>query len=120
MYETPDKTERSYFTLHLYLNDNEHQSDNEQLEGGATTFWSMSMKQRLDVQPKIGSVLLFQQRNLIHSGDDVLRGTKLTMRTDVMYSKVEGETAPKPEPELVAGGQYKTPSDGLRSDPRRE
>lgn len=95
MYETDDKMERSYFTLHLYLNDNDHQPPSEQLEGGATTFWGYDMKNRLDVQPRMGSVLIFQQRFLIHSGDDVVRGTKMTMRTDIMYSRVEDEEAPE-------------------------
>lgn len=103
MYETPDETERSYYTLHLYLNDTEHQPSDEALEGGATTFWSMNMKDRLDVQPRMGSVLIFQQRFLMHSGDDVVKGTKLTMRTDIMYKKVEDEQAPKPEPERKPG-----------------
>lgn len=94
MYETPDEKERSYFTLHLYLNDTDHQPNDEPLEGGATTFWSMNMNDRLDVQPKMGSVLIFQQRFLLHSGDDVERGTKLTMRTAIIYAKVEGEQAP--------------------------
>ena len=95
MYETDDKMERSYFTLHLYLNDSDHQPSNERLEGGATTFWTMDMKNRLDVQPKMGRVLIFQQRYLIHSGDDVIRGMKLTMRTDIMYSRVEDEETPE-------------------------
>lgn len=33
-------------------------------------------------------VLIFQQRDLLHSVDEVTAGTKLTMRTDVMYKKV--------------------------------
>jgi hypothetical protein len=97
MYETNDRMERSHFTLHLYLSDSIHQPSGEQLEGGATTFWSMNMANRFDVQPKMGRVLVFQQRFLIHAGDDVIRGIKLTMRTDIMYSKVEGEEAPEPE-----------------------
>lgn len=61
MYETPDEEERSYFTLHLYLNDTDHQPNDEPLEGGATTFWAMmKIEDYLDVQPKMGSVLLFQ------------------------------------------------------------
>jgi hypothetical protein len=101
MYETDDKTERSYFTIHLYLNDGNHQPSGEQLKGGATTFWSMNTKTRLDVQPRMGSVLIFQQRFLVHAGDDVARGMKLTMRTDIMYSRVEDEEAPEPEPESL-------------------
>ncbi|KAH7086087.1 hypothetical protein BKA63DRAFT_401174 [Paraphoma chrysanthemicola] len=88
-YETPDRTERSHFTLHLYLNDPEGKNDQEPLKGGATTFYSWSMKQRIDVVPKCGRVLLFQHRGILHSGDDVVSGTKLTMRTDIMYAKAE-------------------------------
>jgi hypothetical protein len=87
MYETPDQRERTYLTLHLYLNDSEIQTGQEPLKGGATTFWSYDMDRRLDVQPKMGSVLIFQQRLLLHSGDEVVRGTKLTMRTELMYEK---------------------------------
>ncbi|KAK4627337.1 hypothetical protein CLAFUW4_04499 [Fulvia fulva] len=102
-YETPDRKERSYFTLHLYLNNAGAPSKEEmegmdakerlkfakmELTGGATTFHSMSMDRSgdFDVMPKTGRVLLFQHRDLLHSGDDVLQGTKYTMRTDLMYS----------------------------------
>jgi hypothetical protein len=30
---------------------------------------------------------MFQHRSLIHSGDDVESGLKLTMRTDLMFEK---------------------------------
>jgi hypothetical protein len=95
MYETPDKRERTYYTLHLYLNDTETQSDGELLEGGATTFWALNGIRRLDVAPKIGSILIFQQRFLLHAGDDVVRGTKMTMRTELMFEKTD-EEAPEP------------------------
>jgi hypothetical protein len=81
--------ERSHFTLHLYLNDQDDDSG-EKLFGGATTFHTPydynRMQAHIDVAPKAGRVLMFQHRQLLHSGDDVLSGTKLTMRTDVMYS----------------------------------
>jgi hypothetical protein len=87
-YETPDQLERSYFTLHLYLNDPDE--GEERLLGGATTFHAPyaynRMEAHIDVAPKVGRVLLFQHRGLLHSGEDVLSGTKLTMRTDVMYA----------------------------------
>ena len=35
--------------------------------------------------PEAGRVLIFQHRDLVHSGDDVLNGVKYTMRTDLMY-----------------------------------
>ncbi|EME46070.1 hypothetical protein DOTSEDRAFT_70157 [Dothistroma septosporum NZE10] len=101
-YETPDRKERSYFTLHLYLNNAGAPSEDGMagmdakersnfakmgLKGGATTFHSISMNRDrdFDVMPKTGRVLLFQHRDLLHSGDDVLQGTKYTMRTDLMY-----------------------------------
>jgi hypothetical protein len=66
--------------------------DEEILQGGATTFHgSRDQEARLDADPKIGRVLIFQQRRLLHSGDEVIRGTKYTMRSDLMYSLDESE-----------------------------
>ncbi|KAG9188091.1 hypothetical protein G6011_02014 [Alternaria panax] len=95
-YETPDRTERSYFTLHLYLNDAVLKNGEKQLEGGATTFFNGRMNHRVDVVPKTGRVLLFQHRNLIHSGDDVVKGIKYTLRTDIMYA-MDKDVASGPE-----------------------
>lgn len=89
-YETPDRTERSYFTLHLYLNDAFAQNGQRLLEGGATTFHGYKTEKRIDVVPRCGRVLLFQHRDLLHSGDDVVSGTKMTLRTDLMYELEEG------------------------------
>jgi hypothetical protein len=63
--------------------------DQRPLEGGATRFHSMNLRRYLDVAPQTGSCLVFQHRGLVHSGDDVVQGTKYTMRTDVMYRKME-------------------------------
>lgn len=63
------------------------------LEGGATTFHSWNMEERIDVKPQCGRVLMFQHRGLLHAGDDVVSGTKLTMRTDLMFAKEETEEA---------------------------
>jgi hypothetical protein len=113
-YEVPGKNERSFITLHLYLNDSVQafnpppstvhfmhfpppvpntepsSSQAEPLEGGATPFHSDDMKRRIDVDPKAGRVLLFQQEGLLHSGDYVTSGIKYTMRTDLMY-ELEGK-----------------------------
>ncbi|SLM33930.1 oxidoreductase domain containing protein [Lasallia pustulata] len=101
LYTTPDCQEASFFTLHLYLNESDLVTPGGKLEGGATTFhgydfeemdsWDESgeVQKRLDVVPKMGRVLIFQQRDLLHSGDDVTAGTKLTMRTDLMYKRAE-------------------------------
>lgn len=101
-YETPDEKERSHFTLHLYLNDASEMATLREpgranppvgsngihpgLVGGATTFHSLDEHRQVDVVPKAGRILLFQQRDLLHSGDDVLQGVKYTMRTDLLYS----------------------------------
>ncbi|KAK5171308.1 uncharacterized protein LTR77_004452 [Saxophila tyrrhenica] len=122
VYETPDRKERSYFTMHLYLNDAgvvaedelEGMSEKQRTEdvqtvltGGATTFFAHDMRRRIDVQPKTGRILLFQHRGLLHSGEDVVSGVKYTMRTDLMYTLFD-ETAsdppPRPPPEKVTEG----------------
>lgn len=102
MYESPDGKQRSFYTLHLYLNDSaqalgieepepgfqkkdEAGLADEMLRGGATTFHSYDERRRLDVDPKAGRVLIFQQKKMFHSGDDVTAGVKYTMRSDLMY-----------------------------------
>ena len=100
-YETPDRRERTYFTLHLYLNsardptqlmlpDKESSEECKGIQsglvGGSTPFFARNMKDRLDVNPKAGRVLLFQHGHLLHSGDDVVQGIKYTMRSDLLYA----------------------------------
>ena len=99
--------QRSFYTLHLYLSDSaqglgipepseveakaaakkalEEGKPEKLLRGGATTFHSAKTSERLDVDPMIGRVLIFQHRHLLHSGDDVKSGIKYTMRSDLMY-----------------------------------
>ncbi|KAJ5622101.1 Prolyl 4-hydroxylase alpha subunit [Penicillium herquei] len=59
----------------------------ETLLGGATSF-SDGYRNRpvVRVFPKTGSLLIFQHRDLMHCGDDVFRGVKYTVRSDVMYT----------------------------------
>ncbi|KAL8920447.1 MAG: hypothetical protein Q9172_004494 [Xanthocarpia lactea] len=91
VYVTPDGRERSQYTLHLYLNDSDDAASGARMEGGATRFHSPSWDESkyLDVEPKVGRVLIFQHRGLLHSGDDLWNGTKYTLRTDLMYQKLE-------------------------------
>ncbi|KAL8645693.1 MAG: hypothetical protein Q9226_007187 [Calogaya cf. arnoldii] len=88
---TPDGSERSQYTLHLYLNDSDDATSGAQMEGGATRFHSVSSDESkyMDVEPRVGRVLIFQHRGLLHSGDDVRNGTKYTLRTDLMYQKLD-------------------------------
>ncbi|KAJ5565195.1 hypothetical protein N7513_001437 [Penicillium frequentans] len=63
--------------------------ENEKLLGGATSFTDdYRAREVVRVFPKAGSLLIFQQRNLMHCGDDVFRGVKYTVRSDVMYTCV--------------------------------
>ena len=88
--EVNGKYQESLFTLHLYLNDSQAAvGDSAELIGGATPFLSDDTKRRVDVDPKTGRVLIFQQRKLLHSGDDVKEGVKYTMRTDIMFELVD-------------------------------
>jgi hypothetical protein len=50
------------------------------------------------VNPKAGSVLIFQHRGLFHEGATVRKGIKYTMRTDILYEWVpDKETEEKSE-----------------------
>ena len=86
---TPDGVERSYFTLHLYLNESTLENP---LLGGATTFHSWNLERECRVVPRVGRVLVFQHRDLLHSGEEVEAGSKLTMRTDLMFKKADPES----------------------------
>ncbi|KAI4526282.1 hypothetical protein K525DRAFT_288420 [Schizophyllum commune Loenen D] len=83
---------KSFVTIHLYLSDNasspvEGGEGNPPLSGGATRFWTPNKKHCLDVEPRVGRVLIFQQRMLVHSGEKVTGGTKYTMRGDLLYEE---------------------------------
>lgn len=74
------------FTTHLYLNDSVAAVGEEaELVGGATSFVSNNRSRRVDVDPKAGRLLIFQQNGLYHAGNDVVEGIKYTMRTELMY-----------------------------------
>lgn len=64
---------RSLVTLVFYLNDS--------FEGGATEFPELGRT----IEPKRGRALLFQHR-VLHEASAVVRGEKLVLRTDVLYS----------------------------------
>ncbi|KAG8896853.1 hypothetical protein FRB99_008612 [Tulasnella sp. 403] len=68
-YYTPDCSEVSYYTIQLYLCGNPNS-----LEGGATRFWPMTKKTKtgeprdefVDVDPRLGRVLIFEQDGMLH------------------------------------------------------
>lgn len=66
-------------------------ADSAELSGGATTFYTDDMKAQIDVFPRVGRVLIFQHRALLHAGADVQAGVKYTMRTDLMFERFTEE-----------------------------
>lgn len=81
-YVRPDASEKSFFTAQFYLNVVE--------SGGETTFFSQYDGSNR-VAPKPGSVLIFEQDNLVHEGSEVKAGLKYVIRTDVMYKRILDE-----------------------------
>ncbi|KAJ3540150.1 hypothetical protein NMY22_g4426 [Coprinellus aureogranulatus] len=77
--ELPDGR-KSLFTIQIYLGES-------QVEGGATRLQDQRGERYIDVEPKKGRVLLFQQAGIWHSGEDVTKGNKYTLRSDLMYVK---------------------------------
>ncbi|KAG8966213.1 hypothetical protein FRC05_002752 [Tulasnella sp. 425] len=84
VYYTPDGSEMSGLTLQVYLN-----GSPETLSGGATRFKSDETPNVVvDVDPRVGRVLIFEQGTLLHTGEKVLEGEKYVVRTDLMYRRV--------------------------------
>lgn len=89
----------SEVTVQVYLNDVPAEC------GGQTTFLNGrrgAAEQRLAVQPRTGSVLVFTQ-DLYHEGSLLSEGLKYTMRTEAMYYETE-EAEPPVAPTLLGTG----------------
>jgi predicted 2-oxoglutarate/Fe(II)-dependent dioxygenase YbiX len=67
---------RSLLTFMVYLN--------EDFEGGTTSF----PDRPLEITPAAGKALLFQHA-ILHAGGRVTRGTKLVLRSDVLYRTMD-------------------------------
>jgi hypothetical protein len=72
------KTEESFYTFMVYLNDD--------LKGGATNFYDGQARLRLSVVPEQGKALVFWHP-LLHEGSPVTAGRKYVLRSDVMYRR---------------------------------
>ncbi|KAA8902937.1 hypothetical protein FN846DRAFT_780359 [Sphaerosporella brunnea] len=92
-YIAPETNERSLLTFHAYLGENGPGN-----EGGATSFFDGAGRKVMDVEPVQGRVLIFQHQWLVHSGEEVVKGLKYTVRTDIMY-----RSAPELEDEEEEG-----------------
>ncbi|RYP13175.1 hypothetical protein DL765_007002 [Monosporascus sp. GIB2] len=87
-YEDKETGEKSFLTAHFYLKGGNGENS---VEGGSTRFavyFADPNAGKVDVNPKAGSVLIFQQRDMYHEGAGVNKGVKYTMRADVMYKKI--------------------------------
>jgi len=89
-YVREDLSERSFYTMMLYLNDD--------FEGGSTNFldetgpknekgeYNITHK----IQPQPGMALVFDHRTL-HEGDAVKNGKKYIMRSDILFKRISTE-----------------------------
>merc|ERR1711874_366955 len=109
-YERPDGKQISFITIQLYLN--------EGFKGGNTTFMSSKdgTGKDLGVVPKIGRILVFQH-DILHEGSVLVRGTKYTMRTDVMYAVPE---QPKVSEMIMSSQPYLPPGANVKEAPQNE
>ncbi|KAI0895967.1 hypothetical protein F4806DRAFT_468757 [Annulohypoxylon nitens] len=103
---SPSNKEKSFLTCQIYLSDMPKGDEPGSNSGGETRFWpscvGMGRKTKsdniagdnehqitgdsfLDVEPRMGRALVFQQRMLWHSGQEVKQGEKFTVRMDLMY-----------------------------------
>jgi prolyl 4-hydroxylase len=75
-------SERSVFTLHIYLN--------EGTCGGETIFYNDKWLESggFKCAPKKGRIAIFRQTEFYHCGAEVEDGLKYTMRTDIMYRNI--------------------------------
>ncbi|XP_078333302.1 uncharacterized protein LOC111118708 [Crassostrea virginica] len=76
--------EKSFLSVQIFLNEN--------FMGGNTAFLDLEESEKIEVEPRTGSVLIYQH-DILHEDSAVLSGRKYALRTDVMYSaeKVEDE-----------------------------
>ncbi|KAF8886450.1 hypothetical protein CPB84DRAFT_1685051 [Gymnopilus junonius] len=76
--ELPDGRQ-ARVTIQIYLGE-------DGVEGGATRIIGKD-ERYVDIEPKKGRVLVFQQRGLYHSGEDVTKGVKYALRSDLFFRK---------------------------------
>ncbi|KAJ7760827.1 oxidoreductase domain-containing protein [Mycena maculata] len=88
-YENEENGQRTFYTLQLYLPSDASGSDQSFLpaEGGSTRFlnWDGAYA---DVEAIPGRALIFQMPKLLHTGEEVKAGVKVTIRSDILYEKV--------------------------------
>ncbi|GAB5367239.1 hypothetical protein AAMO2058_001212800 [Amorphochlora amoebiformis] len=79
--------ETSFYTVNIYLN------GSDEFNGGGTRFYLESSNHSLvtDVlNPKAGQACLFdhENRDFLHDGEKLYKGTKYLLRSDAMYRQI--------------------------------
>lgn len=77
------------------MNDSAQNSPESNLIGGSTAFLSRDGERRLDINPKAGTVLVFQHKRLYHEGAVVEQGQKFTVRMDILYEWIKRDEEQK-------------------------
>lgn len=49
----------------------------------------------VDIPPRTGRCLVFEQRGILHSGETVTKGIKVSVRTEFMYGLPNAQTTPR-------------------------
>ncbi|KAJ7594886.1 oxidoreductase domain-containing protein [Mycena floridula] len=83
-YITPDMKQETFYTVQLYL-PSSVDGPSELPVGGTTRFLSYNGRAYSDVEPIPGRVLVFQHDKLLHTGEIVIKGTKCTVRSDILF-----------------------------------
>lgn len=76
----PTTSNKTCLTVQLYLSPGE-------VVGGCTRFMGVYGEPAVSCTPDVGRALIFQH-NILHEGEEVRKGVKYTIRTDVEYSGI--------------------------------
>ncbi|KAJ7509417.1 hypothetical protein B0H11DRAFT_1702524, partial [Mycena galericulata] len=89
-YENELKGQQTFYTVQLYLPSDSTGSSESFVppQGGSTRFLGDDGAYA-DVEAIPGRVLIFQHDYLLHTGEEVTKGVKCAVRSDILYEKVE-------------------------------
>ncbi|KAF8632930.1 hypothetical protein AX17_004693 [Amanita inopinata Kibby_2008] len=78
---------QSRITVQIYLSGASKGKD--KIVGGTTRIWARHMQKFVDITPRVGRVLVYQQEGVLHSGEEVKKGVKYALRTEFMFETEE-------------------------------
>ncbi|KAJ7603569.1 hypothetical protein FB45DRAFT_960171 [Roridomyces roridus] len=81
--------QKTFYTVQFYLPSDSSGSDDSFLSAtGGTTRFLGDTGIHADVKAIPGRVLVFQHAKLLHTGEEVTKGVKCTVRCDIFYEKI--------------------------------